>query len=440
MSTPHPSLSVMRAFAAMTLLLHLGHQSYGSMTPAARRSPRVRGLYDGGVTQFSPDGAMHQVQYAEKAVDRGEPALAAIIIVDGRTNSSNESLGTETRNESMIEAASGIVLAARCVARGPRCLRILPEGDIKGSESADTASNRKRDLDKGVLVGPRPSSRHFEKLHIVDDHVVCAVAGLTPDALALMKEARKAAHEHRRTWGAPIPIAMLARRIANVAQACTQYGGQRPYGAALLLAGWDERAQCFTVAVTDPSGNYRIVDGSRLRTSDASASSLDKGSEASLHAAAGEDNLSDDGSQQEKVEKPVKRRLFPSLSEWIWSIGAGRDNHKLRHRFENVMKSRVENLSPRSLATASEVMGTVLLEIPEDKDDGDSGESEEHQGAFVEYASIFVRSAHESYETEDETSSPAKEPREPTIVLSSSPLREADMKKAPTPSHIRMLK
>jgi len=48
---------------------------------------------------------------------------------------------------------------------------------------------------------------------------------------------------------------MLVRNVCDVKQAYTQYGGLRPFGASLLVMGWDAH-HGFQLYHTDPSGNY----------------------------------------------------------------------------------------------------------------------------------------------------------------------------------------
>jgi len=169
------------------------------MRSAARR-PKQRGSpYDGSVAQFSPDGSIQQVEYAEVAVSRSEPAAAVVL-----------------PNE------LGITLAARVRPRIPRCLLV---------------------------------NGHYEKIFQIDSHVACVVAGIGPDATALVAAAREAALQHRTQWGEPMPVTLLAKHVSNQVQAFTQYGGNRPFGASLLIAGWDAHGGTQLIR-TDPSGNY----------------------------------------------------------------------------------------------------------------------------------------------------------------------------------------
>lgn len=89
----------------------------------------------------------------------------------------------------------------------------------------------------------------------IDDHVACAVAGITADANILINFARLAAQRYRYAYGEPIPIEQLLQRICDLKQSYTQYGGLRPFGVSFLVAGWDEHYG-FQLYQSDPSGNY----------------------------------------------------------------------------------------------------------------------------------------------------------------------------------------
>jgi 20S proteasome alpha/beta subunit len=182
----------------LTFLLILGAVTPSSVPAKRAATAARRSQYDGGVSQFDPDGNLHQVEYANVAVQNSEPVAAVLF-------------------------ESGIVLAARVRPFIPGALR----------------------------AGP-----YFEKVLAIDDHIVCTVAGVGPDASALVAAAREAAQKHRLAWGDPIPPQLLARTMCNQCQAYTQYGGLRPFGAALLLAGYD-KDDGFQLISIDPSGNSR---------------------------------------------------------------------------------------------------------------------------------------------------------------------------------------
>lgn len=155
-------------------------------------SPQMGG-YDRAITVFSPDGRLFQVEYAREAVKRGTTAVG-------------------------LKASDGVVL----------------------------------------LVDKRIASRlmepeSIEKIFQVDDHVGAATSGLVADARALIDRARLEAQIYRLTYGEHITIELLAKRVCDHKQTYTQFGGVRPYGTALIIAGVDDDGTC-RVFETDPSG------------------------------------------------------------------------------------------------------------------------------------------------------------------------------------------
>ena len=148
--------------------------------------------YDRGVTVFSPNGRLYQVEYAREAVERGAPAVG-------------------------VAYDSGVVLAANGRRRSP-----LQDPDS------------------------------VEKLHAVDDRIGIATAGHVADARRLVDRARVRAQEERLRYGEPITVEALAKALADLVQETTQTGGSRPFGAALLVAGVDDRGP--SLYQVDPSG------------------------------------------------------------------------------------------------------------------------------------------------------------------------------------------
>ena len=108
-----------------------------------------------------------------------------------------------------------------------------------------------------LIVDRRSSSKLLEpksteKIHEIDDYIGCATSGLVADARILVDEARKNAQVHRVNYGENISVEMLVKKVCDYKQNFTQYGGVRPFGTALLVAGTDDLgAHLFE---TDPSG------------------------------------------------------------------------------------------------------------------------------------------------------------------------------------------
>lgn len=148
--------------------------------------------YDRGITVFSPDGRLFQVEYAREAVKKGTTTIGlkfkdgAILVVDKRVSSK--------------------------------------------------------------LVEPES----IEKIYDIDDYIGCATSGLVADARVLVDEARKDAQVHKVNFGENISVEMLVKKVCDYKQQFTQYGGARPFGTSLLMAGIDDLG--VHLFETDPSG------------------------------------------------------------------------------------------------------------------------------------------------------------------------------------------
>lgn len=170
--------------------------------------------YDSRTTVFSPDGRLFQVEYALLAIEQAGACVGVL-------------------------ARDGVVIAA---------------------EKKATSK---------LLAQPKSS----EKLYMIDDHVACAVAGLTSDANVLISYLRKVAHNYRLTFQEPQPLEQLVQRVCDLKQGYTQFGGQRPFGVSFLYAGWD-RHHGFQLYRSNPSGNYGGWKATAIGPNSLAASSL----------------------------------------------------------------------------------------------------------------------------------------------------------------------
>lgn len=154
--------------------------------------PQYQMGYDRAITVFSPDGRLYQVEYAREAVKRGTTAVG-------------------------IKCVEGIVLLV------------------------DKRVNSK-------LL--EPSS--IEKIFKIDDHIGVASSGLVGDARSLVDRARVESQVNRVSYDEHIDVEMLSKKLCDHMQTYTQFGGARPYGTALLIAGISDGE--FRLFETDPSG------------------------------------------------------------------------------------------------------------------------------------------------------------------------------------------
>jgi len=148
--------------------------------------------YDRGITIFSPDGRLYQVEYAREAVKRGTASIG-------------------------VRTSEGVVIIADKRIRSP-----LMERDS------------------------------VEKLHKVDDHIGIASAGHVADARQLIDFARERAQVNQLRYGEPVAVETLTKEVTDYIQQYTQVGGARPFGVALIIAGVDDGEP--RLYETDPSG------------------------------------------------------------------------------------------------------------------------------------------------------------------------------------------
>jgi proteasome alpha subunit len=92
----------------------------------------------------------------------------------------------------------------------------------------------------------------LKKIFQVDSHICVTASGLIADARRLVDGARVDAQRHRITYNEAPDIDLIARGVCDTMQVYTQYGGIRPFGVSLLIAGVDSTGPKLFEA--EPSG------------------------------------------------------------------------------------------------------------------------------------------------------------------------------------------
>lgn len=150
--------------------------------------------YDRAATMFAPDGHILQVEYAEKAIRLGSSSVGWIY-------------------------NNGVIIVS---------------------------DQRVNDI---LVV-----SDSANKINEIDSHIIGVSAGISSDARVLIDKARILAQKHRLTYDTPVAIESIVKEIADVKQQFSQYGGARPFGVAMMIAGnMEGESYLYTSEVT---GSY----------------------------------------------------------------------------------------------------------------------------------------------------------------------------------------
>ncbi|KAF7264801.1 proteasome alpha6 subunit isoform X2 [Rhynchophorus ferrugineus] len=151
-----------------------------------------RNQYDSDVTVWSPQGRLHQVEYAMEAVNLGSATV-----------------GLKSKNYAVLIA-------------------------LKRASSELSA--------------------YQKKIICIDDHIGVTISGLTADARILSRYMRRECLNHKYSHDTFLSLYRLISTLGNKMQVCTQRYDRRPYGVGLLVAGYDDKGT--HIYQTCPSANY----------------------------------------------------------------------------------------------------------------------------------------------------------------------------------------
>jgi len=148
-----------------------------------------RNQYDSDVTVWSPQGRLHQVDYAVEAMKQGSATVG-------------------------IRSNTHAVLVALKRAANELC-------------------------------------SHQKKIYELDKHVGVSIAGLLSDGRILARFLQTECSSWRWDYKEAVPIQVLNNKILLKLQANTQHYGRRPFGVGLVIAGYDQKGP--HIVKTDPS-------------------------------------------------------------------------------------------------------------------------------------------------------------------------------------------
>jgi hypothetical protein len=139
---------------------------------------QFRNQYDNDVTTWSPQGRLHQVEYAMEAVKQGSATI-----------------GVKSKTHAVLVA-------------------------LKRASSELSA--------------------YQKKIMSLDDHMGMSIAGLTADAKSLSRWMRTECLSSRYYYSSALRLETLMNDLGIKMQACIQGYNKRPYGVGLLVAGYDD--------------------------------------------------------------------------------------------------------------------------------------------------------------------------------------------------------
>ena len=86
----------------------------------------------------------------------------------------------------------------------------------------------------------------------VTKEIGAVITGVLPDGKAVISRARQEASQYQEFYGHPIKPNILADRVAQFMYLFTLYGGLRPFGSSIILAGRYQNE--YRLFMADPAG------------------------------------------------------------------------------------------------------------------------------------------------------------------------------------------
>lgn len=162
--------------------------------------------YDRTATMFSPQGHLLQVEYAEKTVRLGSSSIGMV-------------------------CTDGVFIIA----------------DLRVEDK---------------LIVPKSANKIYE----IDSHLISSVAGIVSDARVLIERAQVLAQQNKVTYDSPVEPELIIKDLSNLKQQFTQYGGARPFGVSLMIAGINnKKPELYT---SDVTGNYLAYHANAIGEND----------------------------------------------------------------------------------------------------------------------------------------------------------------------------
>jgi len=138
-----------------------------------------RNQYDSDTTTFSPQGRLHQLEYAKESIKQGSCVVA-------------------------LKSKTHVVITA-------------------------------------LKRAAHELSSHQRKVFRIDDHVGVGIAGLTSDARVLCTFMRDECLTSRFVFDEPMPVSRLVGAVGDKMRTPTMQYGRRPFGVGFLVCGYDEK-------------------------------------------------------------------------------------------------------------------------------------------------------------------------------------------------------
>ena len=152
--------------------------------------------YDLSAATFSPDGRIFQVEYATKAVENAGTVLG-------------------------IKCSNGVVLGVA------------------------------KPIHHKMVVATTGS---YKRIHTCDTHVGVASTGFLPDARVLVQRTVEEAADWQESYGGKIPPHVLGERLGSYIHYFTLHGALRPFGAAVVMSGYDVDTKEYSLQLIEPNG------------------------------------------------------------------------------------------------------------------------------------------------------------------------------------------
>merc|ERR1711881_679445 len=124
-------------------------------------------------------------------------------------------------------------------------------------------------------MGTLLETSSVEKIVEIDRHIGCAMSGLQADARSMIEHARVEAQNHAFNYAEPLRVESCTQAICDLA---LRFGEgaegeesimSRPFGVALLIAGYDEDGPSLYHA--EPSGTFYRYDAKAIGSEGAQA-------------------------------------------------------------------------------------------------------------------------------------------------------------------------